>query len=70
MSRLFPQVRDPLELEAVRRDDGRLMPGVRAICASIGLARVAVTRFPDGSLPDGGVDLPRDGDTDSLETTP
>jgi len=51
MPRLFPSARNPEEFEDVRRDDARLLPGVRAVCEELGLGDSEATRFPDGSLP-------------------
>lgn len=51
MQELFPAASTPAEFSPVRRDDARLLPGVRAICARHGLAGQDVARFADGSLP-------------------
>jgi hygromycin-B 7''-O-kinase len=51
MSRTFPSIASPREFEEVRRDEGHLMPGARAVCERLGLEATVATRFPDGSLP-------------------
>ena len=51
MPRTFPSAAGPREFEDVRRDEDRLMPGVRKVCERLGLGASVATRFPDGSLP-------------------
>lgn len=51
MPRLFPSACNPEEFERVRRDDTRLMPGVRAVCERLDLGGQVLTRFAEGSLP-------------------
>ena len=51
MTDLWPGCATEQDFAAVRRDDARLYPGVRAICAALGHGHANVERFPDGSLP-------------------
>lgn len=51
MSAVFPESRTPEEFELVRRDDERLLPGVRAVCEILGLGDPPIGRFSEGSLP-------------------
>ncbi|HWN69067.1 MAG TPA: aminoglycoside 3'-phosphotransferase/choline kinase family protein [Haliangium sp.] len=49
--RALPPASTPEEFRPIRRDDGRLLPGVQVICARHGLAGQDVVRFAGGSLP-------------------
>ncbi|GAA4636035.1 aminoglycoside 3'-phosphotransferase/choline kinase family protein [Actinoallomurus vinaceus] len=51
LSDSLPVVGTEAQFAAVRRDEGRLRPGVLALCRRLGRRDVEVTRFPDGSLP-------------------
>lgn len=51
MPDLWPECATAEDFERVRRDEPRLLPGVRAICAAAGQGGATITRFADGSLP-------------------
>lgn len=49
--RILPPASTVEEYRAIRRDEARLLPGVRAICGRHGLAGAPPARFAGGSLP-------------------
>ncbi|WP_437681464.1 phosphotransferase [Sorangium sp. So ce131] len=51
MGEILPAASTPQEVNAIQRDDARLLPGVRAICARHGLLGRDIARFATGSLP-------------------